>query len=73
VIFLIVLWFVLKTQQKRVSQYLIQTEDERKSSRKRGGLRNQETTPFTIVTNNIKHLSVTLTKQVICTIRTKSL
>ena len=34
----------------------------------------RETTPFTIVTNNIKYLGVTLTKEVkICIIRTSSL
>jgi hypothetical protein len=34
----------------------------------------RETTPFSIVTNNIKYLGVTLTKEVnICMIRTPSL
>ena len=32
-----------------------------------------ETTPFTIVTNNIKYLGVTLRKSKICMIRTSSL
>jgi hypothetical protein len=33
----------------------------------------RETTPFTIVTNNIKYLGVTLRKGKICMIRTSSL
>ena len=33
----------------------------------------RETTPFTVVTNNIKYLGVTLTKEVKCMLRTSSL
>jgi hypothetical protein len=41
---------------------------------KQGEKEIRETTPFTIVTNNIKYLSVTLTKEVkICMIRNSSL